>query len=144
MSTEENKAFVRRLYQTFDQVFRTGNFELFNEVIAIDFIDHNPTPGQGPGLEGIKPFFGAFRAAFPDLHFHVENQIAEGDQVVSRITLHGTHKGDFQGIPATGKPVMQEGIDIVRIANGKVVERWGLFDNLGLLQQLGAIPPPPG
>ena len=68
--------------------------------------------------------------------------IAEGDKVASRITAHGTHKGEFMGIPPTGKHTMQTGIDIVRIAGGKVVERWGEFDQLGLMQQLGVIPPP--
>jgi len=144
MSTEENKAVARRAYDAFNQGLRTGNLAALDEVIAANMVDHNPAPGQGPGLEGAKQVFTQFFAAFPDLQFTVEDMIAEGDKVASRITARGTHKGDFQGIPATGKQVMQTGIDILRIAGGKIVERWGEFDNLGLLQQLGVVPPPPG
>jgi len=144
MSTEENKAVARRSYETFNTAMRTGNFGAFEEVLAANAVDHNPAPGQAPGLEGVKQVFGMFRTAFPDLHFTVEDMIAEGDKVVSRITAHGTHKGDFQGIPPTGKQMTQTGIDILHIAGGKVVERWGEFDNLGLMQQIGVVPPPPG
>ena len=144
MSTEENKTVARRAYDAFNQGLRTGNLAALDEVIAANMVDHNPAPGQGPGLEGAKQVFTQFFAAFPDLQFTVEDMIAEGDKVASRITARGTHKGDFQGIPATGKQVMQTGIDILRIAGGKVVERWGQFDDLGMLQQLGVVPPPPG
>jgi steroid delta-isomerase-like uncharacterized protein len=143
MSTEANKAVARRTYETFNTAVRTGNFGALEEVLAANTVDHNPTPGQAPGLEGVKQVFGMFRTAFPDLRFTVEDIIAEGDKVVSRITAHGTHKGDFQGIPPTGKQTTQTGIDILRIAGGKVVERWGEFDNLGLMQQIGVVPPPP-
>ena len=144
MSTEENKALARRLYDAFNQAIRTGDFAALSMVLSADTVDHNPNPGQAPGLEGVKQVFGGFRAAFPDLTLTVEDMIAEGDKVVSRLTIRATHRGDFQGIPATGKQVTQTGIDILRIAGGKVVERWGEFDNLGLLQQLGVVPPPPG
>ena len=144
MSTEENKTVARRIYEAFNKALSTGNSAALDEFLAANFVDHNPAPGQGPGLDGVKQVFGMFRAAFPDLHFTVEDEIAEGDKVVSRITSHGTHKGDFQGIPATGKHVTQTGIEILRISGGKVVERWGEFDNLGLMQQLGVVPPPPG
>jgi len=148
MSTEENKAIARRAYETFNQAVSAGNWTALDEVIAADVVDHYPSPGQGPGLAGVKQVFEAFRTAFPDLHFSVEDMITEGDKVASRITLYGTHTGDFQGIPPTGKHVTQTGIDILRLAGGKVVERWGEFDNLGLLQQLGLLPgdpltPPP-
>jgi steroid delta-isomerase-like uncharacterized protein len=144
MSTEENKAIVRRLYETFNRAVSTGDMSLLDQVLSADAVDHNPNPGQAPGLEGVKQVFGQFGAAFPDFTLIVEDMIAEGDKVVSRLTVRATHKGDFQGIPATGKMVTQTGIDILRIAGGKVVERWGEFDNLGLLQQLGVVPPPPG
>jgi len=144
MSTEENKALARRAYEAFNQAIRTGNWSAVEELVAADLVDHNPAPGQGPGFEGVKQVFSQFRAAFPDFAFTVEDMIAEGDKVVSRLTARGTHKGDFQGVPATGKQVMQTGIDIVRIAGGKAVERWGEFDNLGLLQQLGVVPTPGG
>ncbi len=144
MSTEENKALARRLYDVFNQALRTGDVAALSTVLSADTVDHNPAPGQAPGLEGVKQVFSQFRAAFPDLQFMVADMIAEGDKVASRITSSGTHKGDFQGLPATGKQVTLAGIDILRIAGGKVVERWGEFDNLGLLQQLGVVPPPPG
>jgi len=144
MSTEENKAAARRAYDALNQGFRTGNLAALDDVIAANIVDHNPAPGQGTGLEGAKQAFSQFFAAFPDLQFTVEDMIAEGDKVASRVTARGTHKGDFQGLPATGKQVTQTGIDILRIAGGKIVERWGEFDNLGLLQQLGVVPPPPG
>jgi predicted ester cyclase len=142
MSIEENKAIARRAYEAFNEAFRTGNLNLLDAVIDANIVDHNPIPGQEPGLEGVKKAFSAFAAAFPNPHFTVEDMIAEGDKVASRVTLGATHQGEFQGIPPTGKQVMQTGIDILRIAGGMVVERWGEFDNLGLLQQLGAIPPP--
>jgi steroid delta-isomerase-like uncharacterized protein len=142
MSVEENKAIARRVYEAFNQAISTGSWASLDELLTVDVVDHSPAPGQEPGREGIKKIFEAFRTAFPDLHFHVEDMIAEGDKVASRISTHGTHQGDFQGIPSTGKPVTQTGIDILRLAGGKVVERWGEFDNLGLLQQLGVIPAP--
>ncbi len=144
MSTEENKAVARRVYETFNTAMRTGNLALLDEVLAADAVDHNPAPGQGPGLEGVKQAFGMFRAAFSDLRFEVEDMIAEGDKVVSRVNFSMKHTGEFMGIPPTNKQVTQEGIDILRIAGGKVVERWGLFDNMALMQQLGAMPPPGG
>jgi len=139
---EQNKALARRVYETFNTAVRTGNWAALDDVLAANAVDHNPVPGQEPGLAGIKHVFEAFRTAFPDLRFSVEDMIAEGEQVVSRLTMHGTHQGDFQGIPPTGKAVTQTGIDILRLAGGKVIERWGEFDNLGLMQQLGVIPAP--
>lgn len=144
MSTEESKAAARRVYGTLNNALRTGDLAALDEVIAANAVDHNPAPGQAPGLEGIKRAFGVFRVAFPDLHFTVEDLIAEGDRVACRITTRGTHTGDFQGIPPTGKRVTQTGIDILRLAGGKIVERWGEFDSLGLLQQLGVVPGPHG
>jgi steroid delta-isomerase-like uncharacterized protein len=142
MSVEENKAIARRMYEAFGQAVSTGNWAALDAVLAADAIDHNPVPGQGPGLEGVKQVFAVFAAGFPDLHFTVEDMIAEGDKVVSRLTMHGTHRGDFEGIAPTGKSITQTGIDILRLVGGKVIERWGEFDNLGLMQQLGVIPAP--
>src|SRR5919204_2738693 len=126
MTTEQNKAAARRVYEAFNQAISSGNMSLLDEVLAADGIDHNPAPGQAPGLAGVKQTFAQFRTAFPDLRLTVEDQTAEGDKVASRIVGRGTHKGAFQGIPPTGKQVKQEGIDIVRIAGEKVVERWGI------------------
>jgi steroid delta-isomerase-like uncharacterized protein len=139
MSPGEIKAAARRIYETLNTALRAGDLATLDDVIAADAVDHNPAPGQTPGLEGIKRSFGAFRTAFPNLRLTVEEMIAEGDKVAARITTRGTHKGKFLGIPPTGKHVTQTGIDILRIVDGKIVERWGEFDNLSLLQQLGAV-----
>ncbi len=136
MSTEQNKAIVRRVYE----IFNAQDLDALDELAAPNFVDHNPSPGQAPGLEGTKQAFRMFFAAFPDFQITVEDMIAEGDKVVARVRVTGTHQGEFMGIPATGVQFTQTGIDIVRIANGKGVERWGEFDNLGLMQQLGVIP----
>ena len=135
----ENKAMVSRFYE---EVLNKHNPDAMEEFFAADFVDHNPSPGQAPGLEGVKQEFVMMFTAFPDMHLTVDHQIAEGDKVVSRLTVHGTHKGDFMHIPATGKPLTITGIDIVRIKDGKAVERWGNFDELGMMLQLGVIPAP--
>jgi steroid delta-isomerase-like uncharacterized protein len=139
MSAEENKAIIRRFV---DEVFNTGNMAAADELAAPDFLDHNPFPGTPPGLEGYKQGMRLFRAAFPDLEFILEDQIAEGDKVVARWTVRATHQGEVMGIPPTGKRVTVTGIDIVRFAGGKMVESWNLWDTLGLLQQLGVMPTP--
>jgi predicted ester cyclase len=137
--TEDVKGVARRFYEVLNEAMRTGDLSLLDEVIARDAIDHNPEPGMKQGLEGIKAAFGAARAAFTDLVFTVEDMVAEGDKVACRIRTRSTHSGEFRGIPATGKRVTLTGIDILRVAGGKLVERWGQFDDLGLLRQLGAI-----
>ncbi len=134
--SEQNKALVHRTYE----IFNARNLDALEEVMAANMVDHNAAPGQAPGLEGTKQFFRMLFAAFPDFHITVEDMIAEGDKVVARVRVTGTHNGEFMGIPATGRPFTQTGIDIIRIAGGKAVERWGEFDNLGLMQQLGVIP----
>ncbi len=139
MSVEENKALVRRVYE---EIHNKGNFAAVDELVAINFIDHNAPPEISPGPEGIKQTFTMFRNAFPDLNVTVEDMIAEGDKVVARITLRGTHKGEFMGIAPTGKQIKLATIDIVRIAGGKIAERWGVGDNLGMMEQLGVIPAP--
>jgi steroid delta-isomerase-like uncharacterized protein len=135
--TQEIKRAAARFYEKVNEAMRTGNVALLDEVIARNAVDHNPIPGQAPGRDGIKKAFGEFRAAFPDMRMSVEDMIAEGDKVACRIITRMTHRGDFQGIPATGKEVTLSGIDILRFANGLLAERWGEFDNLGFLQQLG-------
>ena len=110
-----------------------------DEIIAPDFIDHDPVSGQGSGLEGYKEMVGAFRAAFPDLRVRNEDVIAEGDKVAVRWTARGTHGGALMDIPPTGRQVTLKGVDVLRIERGKIVERWGEFDALGMLQQLGVI-----
>jgi steroid delta-isomerase-like uncharacterized protein len=142
MAPEDIKAIARRGYEAMNTACSTGNFDLLDGFIAADIVDHNPAPEQGPGVEGVKQLFAMFRAAFPDLRIVVEDLIAEGDKVTARIVMRGTHTGDFMGIPATGKPMAIEAIDILRIQGGKCVEHWGQYDQMGMMQQLGISPPP--
>ena len=138
MSTEDNKALFRRWCEVISQ----NRLDRVEEIIAPDEIDHALPPGVPPGLEGVKQIFTLLHTAFPDLQIQIDDLIAEGDQVVGRITARGTHQGEFMGIAPTGKPVSFNAIDVVRIDGGKIVERWSQADMLGLLQQLGAVPVP--
>ena len=137
--SEQNKAAMRRLV---DEIMNKGNLAVVDELISADAVDHSLMPGQEPGPEGFKKLVTMFRSAFPDLQVTVEDMIAEGDKVVARVTTRGTHKGEFMGIPPTGKPVTVPEIHIVRIAGGKMVEPWGIEDNMAMMQQLGVISPP--
>ena len=132
MSTEENKAIQRR----FQDIWNQGDFSIIKEIWDKDFINHNV---NAKGFEGIKQFITIYRNAFPDLEFKIDDQIAEGDKVVMHYTITGTHKGEFLGIPATGKSIKITGIAIHRIVNGRIVEIWANWDALGLMQQLGSI-----
>ena len=124
-----------------EDVWNGGDFATVDALVTRDVLIHASLPGNDIyGPEGIRQFYGALREAFPDIHFTIEDQVAEGDRVVTRWTARATHKGAFQGIPPTGKQINLAGIDIDRIVNGKVVECWPVADELGLLQQLGALP----
>jgi len=142
MSLESNKATMRRFY---DEVMNKGDLGVLSNLLASDFQEHSPLPDQKPGIEGLKDGLKSFREAFADLHFEVDDMIAEGDQVVSRIHYGGTHRGEFAGFPASGKKFNVMGIDIVRFnAEGKAVEHWSGDDaQLKMMQQLGAIPEGP-
>ena len=136
MPVEENKALFRRII---DEVFNKKNIGVVDELLSEDFMDHSPPPGVDPGRDGLKQIANMFTGAFPDLHVQIDDLIAEGDKVVGRMTSRGTHQGDLMGIAATGKHVSFAEVHIVRIANGKAVEHWGVEDNLGMMQQLGVI-----
>ena len=138
MSSEENKALIRRLFEEGINQNKPG---VFDELIAPGYVNYD-LPAPAPGPEGFKMVIGLFQAAFPDMHATVEEALAEGDKVITRGYFTGTHKGDFQGIPPTGKQIKVKYIDIWRVANGKAVENWVQMDLLGLMQQLGAIPAP--
>jgi steroid delta-isomerase-like uncharacterized protein len=138
MSTEDNKALVRHFTE---EIWNRGHVALLDELVDPHFVSHDPhVPVQGP--EQFKQFVLMYRSAFPDASFSIEEEIAEGDQVVTRYTTQETHRGMFLGISPTGKHVTVTGITIDRFANGKLVESWNSFDTLGLLQQLGVIPTP--
>jgi predicted ester cyclase len=110
--------------------------------MASDYVDYVIPPGVPPTREGFKQFISMFLAAFPDFHYTIEDEIAEGDKVVNRLTARGTQQGELQGIPATGKQATWSEIHIGRMAGGLLVEHWGSIDQLGMLQQLGVIPTP--
>ena len=139
MSPEDNKALVRRFV---DEVQSKGNTDLIDEICSPEFVNHSAPQGLRADLEGIKILTTMFKGAFPDSYFTVEDMIAEGDKVVTRKTFHGTHEGEFMGIPPSGRPVNVSLIDVVRISDGRVVEHWSVGDNLGMMQQLGVIPQP--
>ena len=134
---EQNKALVRRFYEEIDK----GNIGALDELVAENYIDHNPPPfpGLASGREGLKQIFRRFQQATPGTHC-IEEQIAEGDKVVTRLTSTGKHEGDLPGAPHTGNDLKMTSITMHRIANGKLVEKWSEKDVLGFLQQIGVIP----
>ena len=138
MSAEENKALVRRFVEEF---WNEGNSAAADELMAVDAAIHMPT-GEMVDLDGLKSFAGTFRESFPDWHSIFEELIAEGDRVAERWTGRGTHLGELQGIPPTGKRVEVPGSVFYRIVDGKIVEFRGQLDMMSLMQQLGVIPSP--
>jgi steroid delta-isomerase-like uncharacterized protein len=136
---EDNKALLRRFV---DEVQSAGNIDLIDEICSPEFVNHSPPPGIPADREGIKIVTAMFRGAFPDSYFTVEDMLAEGDKVATRKTFHGTHEGEFMGIPPSGRSVSMGLIDIVRVSDGRVVEHWSMGDSLGMMQQLGVIPQP--
>jgi predicted ester cyclase len=135
MSTEQNKAIIRRLFL---QSVNQGNLAVADELVSPRYTFHNPTqPLHGP--EGWKAFVTMVRTGFPDFEMTIEDLLAEGDKVVVRMTGRGTHLGEFQGIAPTGRPVSGSGITICRLADGQVVDEWENYDELGVMQQIGAI-----
>ena len=139
MTAEDNKALVRRFYDEIDK----GNLDAMDELVAQDYLDHNPPPfpGLARGREGLKQAFRIFWEATPGYH-HIEDQIAEGDKVVTRLTSYGKHEGDLPGAPRTGNDLKMTSITIHRIANGKLVEKWAEKDVLGFLTQIGVMSAP--
>ena len=134
MSTETNKTIIRRLLEAIN----SDNEAAFLAVLAPDVVDHYAPPGLPPGREGWNMNRKMFRTAFPDGHWHEEDLFAEGDRVVRRYILRGTHQGEFFGIPATGKAISVSNMHIMRLIDGKIVERWGHGDDMGMMRQLGA------
>ena len=140
MSTEQNKALTRQLVE---EVLNKGNMSRADEIIAANFIEHEELPPEiPPGREAPKLMFTMLRSAFPDFKATIKQLIAEGDKVVLYMTWTGTQKGEFMGVPPTGKRISIDVIDIVRIAGGKYVEHWGVMNSMAMMQQLGAMPAP--
>jgi steroid delta-isomerase-like uncharacterized protein len=139
MSTEQNKTVVRRF---FEQANDQARFDLLDEIVADDVVLHTPAPIGTPGRAGMRQLLGFFRAAFPVQHTEIHTLIAEGDLVVAHHTHYATHGGDFMGLPATGREVAVQGIEIYRVVDGRIAEMWHHDDMLSLFQQLGMIPAP--
>jgi steroid delta-isomerase-like uncharacterized protein len=136
MSAEENKQVARR----FIQAFQGGNTADLSEIVAQDFVDHNPQPGQKPGQRGLIEIIAGWRTAFPDLEITVQHEVAKGESVVQQGVALGTNTGPLMGRPATGKQASVAYMDMHRIVNGRIVEIWHLEDIAGMLYQLGLMP----
>jgi steroid delta-isomerase-like uncharacterized protein len=136
---EWNKTLVRRLME--DDISQ-GDEAAAEAIIHPEFFDHTNPPGMQHGLEGHKAIVRLFRSIFPDLEWRIDDLIAAGDKVVARTTMRGTQRGEFFGIPATGRSVEMQGVHVLRIQDGQIIEHWGNNDDLGLMRQLGAIPSP--
>jgi len=136
--TQDNSAIVRRFV---DEVINQGKMGSAEEFVWEDVVEQVPLPGQGPGLEGLKDVLRGVRSAFPDIDFSIKEQVCEGDKVASRFEWTGTHKAEFMGVPATGRQVRVWGVVIDRLEAGRIKDTRILMDALGLMMQLGALPP---
>jgi steroid delta-isomerase-like uncharacterized protein len=137
MTVSENKAVISSFPQ---EVLNQGRLERVDDLVAVDFVEVDPFPGQKQGREGLKQVIRAFRTAFPDIHWVIEEMLGEGEKVFSRFTWHGTHRSEFFGVPATGKQITVKGMVVDRVVAGKMVESQILMDGLSMMRQLGAIP----
>jgi steroid delta-isomerase-like uncharacterized protein len=136
----DNAATVRRLYD----LINVGDLDGFGSILAADFVEHEVTPGLAPTKDGVKEFFRMQRAAFPDLHMAVEDAFASGDKAVARVRYTGTNHGAFMGMPATGKGVDVQLMDMFRVGDdGLMHEHWGVIDLMTMMQQLGVVPAGP-
>jgi steroid delta-isomerase-like uncharacterized protein len=136
-SADAAKAVVRR---NTEEVQGRGNFEVFDELFAVDFIDHTPQPNSKPDKEGVRDLYQRLRAAFPDFHADIHWQAADGGLVTTYKTYHGTHQGTFLGVAPTGRKIQFETVDVMRVREGKITEHWGVANLFSLMQQLGAWP----
>ena len=136
-TTEENKALFRR---TYEQLLNEGDLSVADEIVSAEFINHEAPPGRDRGPESLRGLATMLRTAFPDLHFEIEELVAEGDTVAGRLMMSGTHEGPLMGTPPTWRSVRQEHMHFVRFRDGKAVEHRGVRDELGMMRQLGLIP----
>ena len=136
MSAEENKALIRRLV---DEVYNDNDLDVLDKLVAQDIINHSAVPEHQHGIEGFRHVNEWVRAAFSDVHYEIEDMIAEGDMVACRITVSGTQDGEFRSNPPTGKRFSVDHVHWHRLADGKLVERWAVRDDLGAAQQLGLL-----
>jgi len=133
----DHSSVMRRVYD----LINAGDIDGFGNLLADDFVEHEVTPGLAPTKDGVKQFFTMYIAAFPDLHFAVDDILPSGDKVVARVTVTGTNAGEFMGMPATGKSVNVQLIDIIGFGDdGLAHEHWGVVDAMAMMQQLGVVP----
>ena len=132
----EAKAVVRR---NTEEVQSRGNFAVFEELFADDFVDHTPQPNMTPNKDGVRDLYHRLRAAFPDFRADIHWQAAEGELVTTYKTYHGTHEGMFLGVAPTGRKIQFETVDVMRVRNGKITDHWGVANLFSLMQQLGAL-----
>ncbi len=135
MSQQENIAAQKK----FGEAVNTGNLSILRDIVAPDAVDHDPAPNQGMGPEGFITYFTELRTAFPDLQIAVDHMVADDDNVAFAYTVTGTHDGPLMGLAPTGKKISARGMQITRFENGMQVERWGSSDQLGIMQQIGAV-----
>ena len=132
----DHAATLRRFYD----LINAGDVDGFGDLLADDFVEHEETPGLAPTKDGVKEFFRIYIAAFPNLRFDAEDVLASGDKIVARVRVTGTHEGEFMGLPATGKDIAVQAIDIVRFGDdGLAREHWGVFDEMAMMRQLGVV-----
>ncbi len=134
---DQRKDLVRRFY---DEVMNEGDLDRIAELCTEDMVDHESPPGTPEGIEGVKMFIGMFRTGFPDIHVELVSAVEEGDMVAARCRVTGTHEGEFMGVPPSHSKIDIEWIDMIRLEGDKCAEHWGVSDNLGLMQQIGAMP----
>lgn len=136
MTTEQNKVTVNRINKEF---IEGGNMDTFNEIFDPGFINHTAPPGTPKGPEGVIYFFNhLLKPAFPDLKVEIHDQVAEGNKVTTRKSFHATHKSEFFGVPATGKKVIMDVIDIIELREGKFTDHWGILDMQGVMEQISS------
>jgi steroid delta-isomerase-like uncharacterized protein len=139
-ASDAAKAVVRR---NTEEVQGKGNFDVFEELFADDFVDHTTQPGATPDKAGVRKLYAYMREAFPDFHAEIHWQLADGECVTTYKTYHGTHEGPFLGIAPTHRKIQFETVDVMRVRNGKITEHWGVANLLFLMQQIGGWAPPP-
>jgi steroid delta-isomerase-like uncharacterized protein len=139
VSSNRTDSLIRRI---FEQAFNQGRFAVVDELVAPDGVTHTPSWGMPTTREGLKQLIAMFRSAFPDLHCAVEDEISAGGKVAAHWTIRGTHTGLFLGNPPTSRPIVAQGMIFACIENGQIAESWTLLDQMGMLQQLGIVPPP--
>ena len=139
-ASDAAKTVVRR---NTEEVQGKGNFDVFEELFANDFVDHTTQPGTTPDKAGVRKLYTYMREAFPDFHAEIHWQLADGDCVTTYKTYHGTHEGPFLGVAPSHRKIHFETVDVMRVRNGKFTEHWGVANLLSLMQQIGGWTPPP-